>query len=67
MKGLGETSPFHRFTNPQRDKSVYFLSWSSNLLYINDQSIAWTRLYETSLKVMRLRTTDLIMRYYMRV
>ena len=26
MKGLGETSPFLRFTNPRRDKSVYFLA-----------------------------------------
>ena len=26
MKGLGEISPFHRFTNPRRDKSVCF--WS---------------------------------------
>ena len=34
MKGLGETSPFHRFTNPRRVKSVYFWSWGSYLLYI---------------------------------
>ena len=27
MKGLGGTSPFHRFTNPRRDNSVYFWSW----------------------------------------
>ena len=33
MKGLGGTSPFHRFTNPRRDKSVYFWSWGSYLLY----------------------------------
>ena len=32
MKRLGETSPFHRFTNPRRDKSVYFWSWGSYLL-----------------------------------
>ena len=32
MKGLGETSPFHLFTNPRRDKSVYFWSWGSYLL-----------------------------------
>ena len=32
MKGLGETSSFHRFTNPRRDKSVYFLVWGSYLL-----------------------------------
>ena len=25
MKGPGETSPFRRFTNPRRDKSVLFL------------------------------------------
>ena len=24
MKGLGETSIFHWFTNPQHDKSFYF-------------------------------------------
>ena len=29
MKGLGETAPFHRFTNPRRDKLVYFWSWGS--------------------------------------
>ena len=34
MKGLSGTSPFHRFTNPRRDKSVYFLSWGSYLLNI---------------------------------
>ena len=34
MKGLGRTSPFHQFTNPQCDKSVYFWSWSSYLLFI---------------------------------
>ena len=34
MKGLGETSPFHRFTNPRRDKSVYFWSRDSYLLYM---------------------------------
>ena len=33
MKGLGETSPFHRFTNPRRDKSVYFWSWGTYLLF----------------------------------
>ena len=33
MKGLGETSPFHRFTNPQREKSVYFWSWGTYLLF----------------------------------
>ena len=27
-----ETSPFHRFTNPRRDKSVYFWSWGTYLL-----------------------------------
>ena len=32
MKGLGETSPFHRFTNPRRDKSVYVWSWGTYLL-----------------------------------
>ena len=32
MKGLGETSLFHRFTNPRREKSVYFWSWGSYLL-----------------------------------
>ena len=26
LKGIGETSTFHRFTNPRRDKSVYFQS-----------------------------------------
>ena len=26
------TSPFHWFTNPRRDKSVYFWSWGSYLL-----------------------------------
>ena len=34
MKGLGETSPFHRFTYPQRDKLVYFWSRGSYLLFI---------------------------------
>ena len=54
MKGLGETSPFHRFTprrdksdlflvmgpspfiglRSERDKSVYFWSWGSYLLYM---------------------------------
>ena len=34
MKGLAETSPFHRFTNPRRDKSVYFWSRGSYLLFI---------------------------------
>ena len=34
MKGLGENSPFHRFTNPRRDKSVYIWSWGSYLLFI---------------------------------
>ena len=34
MKGLDETSLFHRFTNPRRDKSVYFWSWGSYLLHI---------------------------------
>ena len=34
MKGLGGTSLFHRFTNPGRDKSVYFWSWGSYLLFI---------------------------------
>ena len=34
MKGLGETSPFHRFTNHQCDKSIYFWSWDSYLLFI---------------------------------
>ena len=36
MKELGGTSltsPFHRFTNPQSDKSVYFWSWDSYLLF----------------------------------
>ena len=33
MKRLGETSPFHQFTNPRCDKSVYFWSWGSYLLY----------------------------------
>ena len=31
MKGLGRILPFHRFTNPRRDKSVYFWSWGSYL------------------------------------
>ena len=31
MKGLGETSPFYWFTNPRRNKSVYFWSWGSYL------------------------------------
>ena len=34
MKGFGGTSPFYRFTNPRRGKSVYFLSWDSYLLFI---------------------------------
>ena len=34
MKGLGETLLFHRFTNPRPDKSVYFWSWDSYLLFI---------------------------------
>ena len=33
MKGLGETSPFHRFTNPRRDKSGYFWSCGTYLLF----------------------------------
>ena len=33
-KSLGETSTFHRFTNPRRDKSVYFWSWDTYLQYI---------------------------------
>ena len=32
MKVLGGTLPFHRFTNPRRDKSVY-LSGHSYLLF----------------------------------
>ena len=32
MKGLGESSPFHLFTNPRPDKSVYFWSWGTYLL-----------------------------------
>ena len=32
-KGLSKTSTFHRFTNPQRNKSIYFWSWGSYLLY----------------------------------
>ena len=31
-KSLGETSTFHCFTNPRRDKSVYFWSWDTYLL-----------------------------------
>ena len=34
MKRLGETSPFHWFTNPRRDKSVYFQSWCTYLLFM---------------------------------
>ena len=34
FKSLGETSTFHRFTNPRRDKSVYFQSWDTYLLFI---------------------------------
>ena len=34
MKGLGGTSPFHRFTNPRRGKSVYSWSWGSYLQYV---------------------------------
>ena len=30
---LSETLPFHRFTNHRRNKSVYFWSWGSYLLY----------------------------------
>ena len=37
MKGLGETLSFHWLPNPRRDKSVYFWSWGSYLLYINFQ------------------------------
>ena len=37
MKKLGRTSPFYRFTNPGRDKSVYFWSWGSYLL-LNEES-----------------------------
>ena len=33
-KDLGITSTFHRFTNPRRDKSVYFWSWCEYLLFI---------------------------------
>ena len=40
MKGLGETSPFHRFTNPQRDNSVYLWSWCSYLLYMITLSVS---------------------------
>ena len=35
MKGLGGTSPFHLFTNPRCDKSVW--SWGSYLLYPTGQ------------------------------
>ena len=35
MKGLSGTSPFRRFSNPRRDKSVYFWSWGSYLLFLN--------------------------------
>ena len=39
MIGLGETSPFHWFTNPRRGKSVYFWPRGSYLYLsvINDQ------------------------------
>ena len=30
----GEISPFHRFTNPRHDKSVYNWQWTSYLLFI---------------------------------
>ena len=33
MKGVGEISPFHWFTNPQCYKSVCFWSWGTYLLY----------------------------------
>ena len=36
MKGLGKTSPFHRYTNPRLDKSVYFWPLGSYLLLISD-------------------------------
>ena len=35
MKEIGGTSPFHQFTNPRRDKSVYFWSWGSYLLFMH--------------------------------
>ena len=35
MKGLGGTSPFHRFPYPRRDKPVYFWLWASYLLYMH--------------------------------
>ena len=34
MKGLSEISPFHRFTNSRCDKSVYFWSWGSYLIFL---------------------------------
>ena len=34
MKGHSKTSPFHRFTHPRRDISVYFWSWDSYLLFM---------------------------------
>ena len=40
MIGLGETSPFHRFTNTRRDKSVYFWSWGTYSLLIYHIHIA---------------------------
>ena len=33
-KGFGKTSTFHRFTNPRRDKSIYFWSLGTHLLYL---------------------------------
>ena len=39
MKGQGSTEPFHRFTNPRCDKSVYFWSWGSYLLFISPAGI----------------------------
>ena len=39
MKELGETSPFHRFTNPQHDKLVYFWSWCSYLQFMHQSFV----------------------------
>ena len=49
MKGLGETSLFNRFANPRRDKSVYFWSWGSYLLYTKQCKVLSSKKYMAKL------------------
>ena len=49
MKGLSETSPFHRFANPRRDKSVYCWSLGSYLLYTKQCKVLSSKKYMAKL------------------